>query len=249
MRLICALLFVATLAVCHEHEPVAKTHLKSGDVKQRTNLYNHLVKEYQKNVNPDHADVEFGVSLIDFHFNEKRSTLESNVWLKYLWTDSRLQWDVKEWGGIELIRVPSEVFWKPDISLYNGADPSHHATDKACWESNMLVYATGKVLWVPPCHFSSYCQNTLRQHPYDPQTCTLKFGSWTFDSDTMDINFYKNITTVDIGDIWENRSWKVLSTTGEKHIKHYSCCTEPYADLTFNVTIQRKAEAATPCHL
>jgi len=88
---------------------------KAGDVIHRTNLYKHLVKDYQKHVNPDNADIKFGVSLIDFDFvssnvlqmpsasffkyepvltnlilytidlqNEKRSTLETNLWLRYV---------------------------------------------------------------------------------------------------------------------------------------------------------------------
>jgi len=42
-----------------------------------------------------------------------------NISIIQVWKDSRLQWDEKEWG-IDVLRVESDVFWKPDITLYNG---------------------------------------------------------------------------------------------------------------------------------
>ena len=38
---------------------------KHGDVKLRTKLYKQLTQDYERNVNPDNPNVQFGVSLID----------------------------------------------------------------------------------------------------------------------------------------------------------------------------------------
>lgn len=35
------------------------------------------------------------------------------------WTDSKLNWDPDEYGGVEQLIVPSEHIWLPDILLYN----------------------------------------------------------------------------------------------------------------------------------
>jgi hypothetical protein len=249
MKVCWVLLFVFAVAVCEEGtdaDPIskAKSSENQGDVKQRTKLFRSLIEDYERTVNPDNADVRFGVSLINVDIDEVKSTLESNVWLKYTWKDSRLQWDAKEWK-IDVLRASSSNFWKPDIQLYNGADLSR--AESQCWDSNVLVYPDGKVLWVPPCHFSSFCKNTLKISPYAPQTCFLKFGSWTYDSDIMDINLYQNQTSIDTSDFWDLSNWTVQSTSGEKNIKFYSCCPEPYADLTFNITLQKKSEVNSLC--
>jgi nicotinic acetylcholine receptor len=35
------------------------------------------------------------------------------------WYDYKLQWDPKEYGGVEMLHVPSDHIWRPDIVLYN----------------------------------------------------------------------------------------------------------------------------------
>jgi nicotinic acetylcholine receptor len=35
------------------------------------------------------------------------------------WFDYKLQWDPKEYGGVEMLHVPSDHIWRPDIVLYN----------------------------------------------------------------------------------------------------------------------------------
>ncbi|KAL4092088.1 hypothetical protein QTP88_026658 [Uroleucon formosanum] len=35
------------------------------------------------------------------------------------WNDYKLQWDPKEYGGVQMLHVPSDHIWRPDIVLYN----------------------------------------------------------------------------------------------------------------------------------
>ena len=35
------------------------------------------------------------------------------------WKDQYLQWDPREHGGVEKIRLKSNLIWIPDIMLYN----------------------------------------------------------------------------------------------------------------------------------
>lgn len=39
-----------------------------------------------------------------------------------MWNDYKLQWDPREYDGIEFVRVPADKIWKPDIVLYNKYD-------------------------------------------------------------------------------------------------------------------------------
>lgn len=43
----------------------------------------------------------------------------SNALTLQVWNDSRLQWDAKEYG-VDVLRVPPELVWRPDTTLYNG---------------------------------------------------------------------------------------------------------------------------------
>lgn len=41
------------------------------------------------------------------------------------WFDYKLQWDPEEYGGVEMLYVPSEHIWLPDIVLYNNWDGNY----------------------------------------------------------------------------------------------------------------------------
>ena len=40
------------------------------------------------------------------------------LFLQY-WYDYKLQWEPSEYGGVNMLHVPSDHIWRPDISLYN----------------------------------------------------------------------------------------------------------------------------------
>ena len=71
------------------------------------------------------------------------------------------------------------------------------------------------------------------------QTCTLKFGSWTYDGTKVDLDFFDNLVEVDITDYMPSNEWRLLAHPAKKNIKFYPCCSEPYIDLTFTVVIKR----------
>jgi len=171
--------------------------------------------------------------------------MDSNVWLRINWQDSRLTWDTKVFP-IETLRVQFSNIWSPDIRLFNTG--SIFSTSTSCEETNAVLYPSGEVIWVPPCNINSLCKTTLKTHPFSVQTCPLKFGSWTYDSLIMDVNFWNNETTVDMSEYQELTEWKVLSTNAVKNTKVYPCCVEPYTDLTYNVTFQR-APGHASCEL
>jgi len=46
--------------------------------------------------------------------------------------------------------------------------------------SNVVIYDSGWVNWIPPAIYKSSCLIDVQYFPYDEQICELKFGSWTF---------------------------------------------------------------------
>lgn len=50
----------------------------------------------------------------------EKDMLNSDAWLKFTWTDSRLTWDPSEYGGLKNMRVSPDQLWLPDTLLFNG---------------------------------------------------------------------------------------------------------------------------------
>jgi len=219
-------------------EQKAKTEMiKQGSEPDRTRLVADLLKEYDSRINPDDIKLKFGVTLLDFNVREDIKAIDSYVWLKYVWEDDRLAWDPKDYGGAEVIRLDPTAIWKPDVTLYNSADPVNMVN---CWESNTLIYPTGKVLWVPPCKMTSMCNLKLKKQPYGEQECHMKFGSWTLDGNILDLQLYNGTKGLDLAEMHNSSGFEIVSTTAQRNSKEYSCCPgEPYIDLTFNMTIRR----------
>jgi len=210
-----------------------------GNQKDRDALRKKLFADYDKINNPDNVDLQFGLSLIKFDVDSTKGTFESDVWIKYFWTDNRLTWDEKE-NNISVIRASPNEVWKPDVTLYNNAEPEKFSP---CGESNVLIYSSGKILWVPPCHFSAFCNLTYTQTPEGPeQTCFMKFGSWTYDGNNLKLGLYKNETKADVTDIWENNRYKLTGNKATWVNKYYPCCEEPYPYISFDMSFRKKTE-------
>jgi len=209
-----------------------------GEIGERQRLINFILSEgYDKRNYPTNMTIKLGVALLKVDVDERKSTLEADVWIRMTWSDKRLAWDKSEFD-VPVLRMRAEEVWRPDITLYNSASPFEMMK---CTETNTLIYPNGDVLWVPPCHLSALCNLTLNTDPYGIQTCILKFGSWTFDGLSQDLQIYNNETKADVSDMWQTTDWNVVSNNYTREVKYYDCCTEPYVSLTYNLGIQRKS--------
>lgn len=47
--------------------------------------------------------------------------------------------------------------------------------------TSTILHPDGQVFWMPPSIFTSSCVMNVEFFPFDMQTCTLKFGSWSYD--------------------------------------------------------------------
>ncbi|ELU16494.1 hypothetical protein CAPTEDRAFT_218891 [Capitella teleta] len=152
------------------------------------------------------------------------------------WTDILLRWDINEYGGVDQIRIPTEKIWIPDIVLYNYADDrlTEHRNAYA------VVSYDGTVLWIPQAIFKSSCVIDITHFPFDEQSCFLKFGSWTYDGFKLDIDFFSDLHEVDLNDYIISNEWDIIENPANKNVVTYTCCEEPYLDLTFTLKLRRK---------
>lgn len=51
--------------------------------------------------------------------DEKNQILTTNCWLTQIWLDHHLRWNQSEFNGINVVRIPFNRVWKPDLILYN----------------------------------------------------------------------------------------------------------------------------------
>ena len=88
--------------------------------------------------------------------------------------------------------LKKSIFLILNLLLFNSAEV--HSIDLP--KVRVLVYNDGRILWVPPAHFESFCKLDLRYWPVDKQTCKLKFGSWTSHGEDIELRLYDNNTEV-----------------------------------------------------
>ncbi|KAF0767354.1 acetylcholine receptor subunit beta-like 1 isoform X2, partial [Aphis craccivora] len=92
--------------------------------------YNKLIRPVQNMT--EKVNVQFGLAFVQL--------------INVVWRDYQLQWDEADYGGIQVLRLPPDKVWKPDIVLFNNADGNYEVR----YKSNVLIRPNGELLWIPP---------------------------------------------------------------------------------------------------
>ncbi|XP_018566638.1 neuronal acetylcholine receptor subunit alpha-7 isoform X4 [Anoplophora glabripennis] len=151
------------------------------------------------------------------------------------WNDYNLRWNETDYGGVKDLRITPNKLWKPDVLMYNSADEGFDGT----FQTNVVVKHNGSCLYVPPGIFKSTCKIDITWFPFDDQHCDMKFGSWTYDGNQLDL-VLNSEEGGDLSDFITNGEWYLLGMPGKKNTIVYQCCPEPYVDVTFTIQIRRR---------
>ncbi|XP_011142412.1 acetylcholine receptor subunit beta-like 2 isoform X2 [Harpegnathos saltator] len=224
----------------------SKVYEANPDTKR---LYDDLLSNYNRLIRPVINNTETLTVLLSLklsqliEMNLKNQVMTTNVWVEQKWFDYKLQWDPAEYGGVEMLYVPSENIWLPDIVLYNNADGNYEVT---LMTKATLKY-TGEVSWNPPAIYKSSCEINVEYFPFDEQSCIMKFGSWTYNGFQVDLKHMKQVAGsnlvsigIDLSDFYLSVEWDILEVPAARNEEYYPCCEEPYSDITFNITMRRK---------
>ncbi|KYM88757.1 Neuronal acetylcholine receptor subunit alpha-7 [Atta colombica] len=251
-----------TLSVCDEHEYRLTKHLLDGydaGVRPAKNSSQPLVVVFGLSL---HHIID-----VTKMKDEKNQILTTNCWVTQVWTDHHLKWNASEFAGIRVIRVPYNRVWRPDTILYNNADPQYSS---AVINTNVIVSHTGEVVWLSHGIFRSSCDINVEFFPFDEQRCALKWASWTYDGYQsfpifylFALNTFAAVATAavfsssrkerhrglelerqseqgDVSNYQANGEFHLLDFTARRNIEYYSCCEEPYPDITYEIRLRRR---------
>ena len=148
----------------------------------------------------------FLLQLIDI--DEVNQVLHTNLWLRHEWQDPRLRWNSSYFGGISSLRIDPHKVWKPDIALYNTADGKFTAGNKLDDPIKMTLNSSGHIMWAPPAVFKSTCHMDVTYFPFDVQNCSLKFGSWTYAKDEIDLRLIGH--GANLAEYFQSNEWELV---------------------------------------
>nr|QQH14664.1 nicotinic acetylcholine receptor alpha 8 subunit [Blattella germanica] len=238
------LIFCCVLTLSSGHK--AMSYEANPDAKR---LYDDLLSNYNRLIRPvinntETLTVWLGLKLSQLiEVNLKSQVMTTNLWVQQKWIDYKLSWDPEEYGGVDMLYVPSEHIWLPDIVLYNNADGNYEVT----LMTKATLKFTGEVLWTPPAIYKSSCEINVEYFPFDEQSCLMKFGSWTYNGIQVDLKHMDQVpgsnlvnVGIDLSEFYLSVEWDILEVPARRNEEYYPCCQEPYSDITFNLTMRRK---------
>ncbi|XP_043369869.1 neuronal acetylcholine receptor subunit alpha-9 isoform X3 [Dermochelys coriacea] len=156
--------------------------VESAQGKYAQMLFSELFGDYSNALRPvedtDKAlNVTLQITLSQIKdMDERNQILTAYLWIRQSWYDAYLKWDKDEYDGLDSIRIPSNLVWRPDIVLYNKADDDFSEPVN----TNVVLRYDGKITWDAPAITKSSCVVDVSYFPFDDQQCNLTFGSWTY---------------------------------------------------------------------
>uniref|UniRef100_A0A671NAT5 Neuronal acetylcholine receptor subunit alpha-9-II-like n=1 Tax=Sinocyclocheilus anshuiensis TaxID=1608454 RepID=A0A671NAT5_9TELE len=196
-------------------------------------LLNDLMENYSSALRPvDDTDKSLNVTLQVTlsqikDMDERNQVLIAYLWIRQTWHDAHLKWSKEDYDGLEVIRIPSSLVWRPDLVLYNKADDDFSGPV----DTNVVLRYNGEITWDAPAITKSACVVDVSYFPFDSQQCNLTFGSWTYNGNQVG----------DLSDFVENVEWECHGMPATKNVIMYGCCSDPYPDITYTLLLQRRS--------
>ena len=101
------------------------------------------------------------------------------------------------------------------------------------------IYHDGKNQWWAPTEIKSICHIDIAYFPFDHQICYLKFGSWTRTTAMLNLSMSRP-DTADLSMYYINGEWELQGVPGKRNEVEYSCCKNPFADITYKIILKRR---------
>jgi len=204
-------------------------------------LLNTILKDYNKKARPVQKETDVVDILVDIALpqlmkvDEKEEVITTNVWVRQFWNDPRLSWKKTDYENISQVIINPGKAWLPDVMLLNSAE---ELTDGRGGAARLVVKHDGNVSWLNPVIFTSSCEIDITYFPLDDQTCELKFGSWSYSSDFLDV--HPRRAGADLSSYVENGEWILLDVKSQRNLLTYECCDGKFPDVTYHLELRRR---------
>ncbi|XP_008315139.1 neuronal acetylcholine receptor subunit alpha-9-I isoform X2 [Cynoglossus semilaevis] len=204
-------------------------------------LLNDLMENYSNALRPvEDTDAALNVSLqITLSqikdMDERNQVLTTYLWIRQVWYDYNLKWEKEDYDDLEMINIPSDLVWKPDIVLYNKADEESSGSSS----TNVKLRYNGEIIWDSPAITKSTCVVDVSYFPFDWQQCNLTFGSWTYNGNQVDISL--GMDSGDLSDFVDNVEWECHGMPAVRNVMMYGCCSDPYTEITYTLLLKRRS--------
>ncbi|XP_060067251.1 neuronal acetylcholine receptor subunit alpha-9-like [Ylistrum balloti] len=209
-----------------------------------TTLYNDLFDHYNSRLIPvcamnGNVTLYLSTALRQImDLNEREQVISINVWIRMRWNDCSMKWNVSDYDGIDHFSVPYDAIWIPDISLYDSASDEVMMPGKEDYKAT--VSNDGTVNYNFPTVLKSICRVDVTYFPFDAQSCSLKFGSWSHHGFEIDLINLKE--EADLSYYVRHNEWELTGMPAQRNVLYYACCPAPYPDITYSINIRRKSQ-------
>ena len=198
----------------------------TNSLNEETFLRNDIMESYNKYVRPvnnydENLDIKMGLAVQNIEeFDQKKETLDLNIWVRMNWKDEMLNWNSSNYN-ISFLSMNVDTIWTPDIELLNAASkPNIYILDEA-----LNLYSDGSIFRSKPGIFKFSCSLDLHEFPFDIQSCTMKFGSWTYNNDMVLIEPYDEIDKqIDVLSSFSHSEWGINSYSLKNYNESRICC-------------------------
>ena len=174
--------------------------------------------------------------------------MQLKVWVRMSWSDTRLAWNISEYGDITQTTFQGEAYagaetseiWTPDITAYNALHGMAANAEPAIITVNNFghAYFSRPMLMDVMCKFSG-----LVAFPFDTLKCTTEFGGWGMSGYQQGITLLDGGVALSSEEVTSGTSYQqfsIKSANVTTRVYKYPCCpNEPWPAVVYTFEMSR----------
>ena len=176
-------------------------------------------------------------------------SMRLKIWLRMMWTDTRLAWNESAYGGISVVHyaadhrdmLGSSEIWLPiDLQPFNALT----GTVQSLEPSYAQVASDGSIFWSRPGSLDVMCKfSGLVAFPFDSLSCGLEFGGFIITGAYQGLNLHDGGYVFEAQEVNSGSSYQeydITNVTVKTAMYSYPCCpNEPWPVIIYRVTLSR----------
>ena len=178
-----------------------------------------LPSDYDKTTKPSGL-TQISVSVVPIQLisiDEKNEIMSTSDIIRLWWSDPRLAWNPTDTGTFYK-NIPAKSIWLPDLFVINTAEANGFVT---ITDQNLaFVLYTGDVyLAINIGVLKTRCSLNFYYFPFDIQNCSVKLGSWQYDSSQL--KMVSNVSYLDFSRVNTNQIWDMKNYSYSENLSGY----------------------------